>query len=166
MSDINSTKQCCTCKNIKPSSEFYKRSSRKDGLQSACKDCNKNYGDLYQKTDIYKRARENYQKSEAGKLAGAKAVAKYQKTDAGKAAQAKSHAKYRTNNPIKTKAQHTASNAIPSGRLIKPDTCEECPNTGRIEGHHDDYSVPLVVRWLCRSCHDAWHAENGPGLNG
>jgi len=34
-------KQCSRCKEIKPMSEFYKRLSRKSGLMSHCKDCNK-----------------------------------------------------------------------------------------------------------------------------
>jgi hypothetical protein len=33
------TKQCGTCKDLKPIFEFYKDSSRKDGLQSRCKQC-------------------------------------------------------------------------------------------------------------------------------
>lgn len=34
-------KQCKTCGETKPKSEFYKNKSRKDGLQSQCKSCKK-----------------------------------------------------------------------------------------------------------------------------
>ena len=41
------------------------------------------------------------------------------------------------------------------GELI-PKPCEVCGRE-RVFAHHDDYSKPLVVRWLCPSCHLAWH---------
>lgn len=50
-----------------------------------------------------------------------------------------------------TRAQTTK--AIGAGWLIRPDFCEECGVGGLIEAHHDDYSKPLAVRWLCRVCH-------------
>jgi hypothetical protein len=45
-----------------------------------------------------------------------------------------------------------------------PEPCERC-GAPDAEKHHDDYSRPLAVRWLCRSCHLALHgcAEGGPG---
>ena len=33
------TKRCFRCKNEKPVSQFYKDTSKRDGLQSYCKDC-------------------------------------------------------------------------------------------------------------------------------
>src|SRR3990167_8271898 len=35
----------------------------------------------------------------------------------------------------------------------------------KTEAHHDDYGIPLGVRWLCRKHHCQWHRRNGPGLN-
>lgn len=39
---------------------------------------------------------------------------------------------------------------------VKRGACEVCgaPNT---HAHHDDYSKPLEVRWLCSTCHGQEH---------
>jgi len=39
-----------------------------------------------------------------------------------------------------------------------PHDCEQCgaPNA---HAHHDDYSRPLDVRWLCRTCHGIEHRK-------
>lgn len=47
--------------------------------------------------------------------------------------------------------------AISEGVLIRPKFCEQCGRTGcRIDAAHEDYSLPLQVKWLCRSCHVTW----------
>jgi hypothetical protein len=43
------------------------------------------------------------------------------------------------------------------GKLMKV-PCEKC-GSPRSQMHHDDYSKPLDVRWLCRPCHMALHRE-------
>lgn len=49
--------------------------------------------------------------------------------------------------------------AVRSGQLIKPETCSRCGKGGVIEGHHPDYTKPLEVVWLDRSCHRRLHKE-------
>lgn len=42
---------------------------------------------------------------------------------------------------------------------LKSQPCEKCGTHLRIEKHHDDYSKPLEVRWICRECHLKEHAN-------
>jgi hypothetical protein len=44
---------------------------------------------------------------------------------------------------------------LKSGRIIRQ-PCEMC-EAEKAEAHHDDYSKPLSVRWLCRSHHQLLH---------
>jgi hypothetical protein len=51
--------------------------------------------------------------------------------------------------------------ALKSGELVRG-PCEQADYGdchGRIEGHHDDYSKPVDVRWLCSTHHRRLHAE-------
>jgi hypothetical protein len=47
--------------------------------------------------------------------------------------------------------------ALKSGKLIRQ-PCEVC-GAVKTDAHHDDYSQPLAVRWLCRSHHKKHHAK-------
>jgi len=66
-------------------------------------------------------------------------------------------AKYRRENPEKYKAHTAVNNAVRDGRLTKSEACDNCGDTGRIHGHHDNYDRPLVVDWLCVPCHHERH---------
>lgn len=162
---MTETKKCPKCIS-KPLSEFYKNASRKDGLQYICKVCSIASTAAYKKTDAGKAAKAKYAKTDASKACQAKYQVRYRKTKAGKLSQIKSIVKYKSANPVKIKAKAAINNAIRDGRMERPAACSECPSTSNIQGHHDDYALPLVVRWLCQLCHGAWHKENGPGLNG
>ena len=44
------------------------------------------------------------------------------------------------------------ANVYQSRGLLAPQPCETC-GAEQAEKHHDDYSKPLDVRWLCVKCH-------------
>lgn len=46
--------------------------------------------------------------------------------------------------------------AIKSGKLTRPDRCQECGKECRPDAAHADYNNRFDVRWLCKSCHSKW----------
>src|SRR5262245_4938430 len=67
-----------------------------------------------------------------------------------RAAQRERTLKWRELFPEKYRAQTAVSNAIRDNKLKKGTCCEiEGCNRLPIAAHHDDYSKPLEVRWLC-----------------
>lgn len=40
----------------------------------------------------------------------------------------------------------------------EPHDCERC-GAANAHAHHDDYTRPLDVRWLCRACHAVEHRK-------
>jgi hypothetical protein len=83
----------------------------------------------------------------------------YQQTPEGRAAASRAKRRFVERNPVKRKAHEMAGNAIRDGRLIRQ-PCETCGE--RAQAHHDDYSKPLDVRWLCTTHHAEWHRNNTP----
>ncbi len=65
----------------------------------------------------------------------------------------------------KNRARAAVTNAIQKGLLVRR-PCEQCGKEPA-DGHHDDYSQPLTVRWLCRSHHRQLHEDaKGPKVEG
>ena len=57
---------------------------------------------------------------------------------------------------MQTRAANTVLYALKVGDLIK-EPCIVCGTRRDIQAHHDDYSVPLKVKWLCRAHHIEHH---------
>ncbi len=51
----------------------------------------------------------------------------------------------------KFRARQTLKHAVRTGRVAR-EPCQVC-GAANSEGHHDDYSKPLEVKWLCRKHH-------------
>lgn len=43
--------------------------------------------------------------------------------------------------------------AIRKGLLERPAFCQRCDKECKPDAHHSDYTLPLLIRWLCKTCH-------------
>lgn len=133
---MRKTKYCPSCKTIKTNGEFYRYKCRKDGLGWQCKQCTRAENRRLSKyhTD-YIRTRLQDEKFKAEHL---RMVLEYQK-----------------NNKEKIHAHSAVSRAIVVGKL-KKQPCKVCGAT-RAVAHHEDYSRPLDVVWMCQTHHIRHH---------
>ena len=142
-------KTCTTCNDVKSLEMFSIGKKNKDGLAYKCKECVSKYDVEYRE----KNREKVYLSSKNFRQSNPERAAKYQ-------------INYRAKNKTKTALHARVYRAVKSGLIIKPAHCEQCKGSGALNGHHDDYSKPLAVRWLCNLCHKQWHSINGEGLNG
>ena len=143
-------KKCFKCKVNKPIEMFYKHPKMADGYVNKCKECNKK--------DVRKNRAAKIDYYREYDVARAK-------TETRKKLAKKQHVKWKELNQVKRAAHIMVGNAVRDGRLKKQYECSSCGKTDCvIHGHHDDYTKPLDVRWLCAVCHSVWHKENGEGV--
>lgn len=79
-------------------------------------------------------------------------VKRYRATENGKSNTYKAINRYHKNNLDKVKARYKARHYN-----IPPKNCSDCGKNGKVDGHHNDYSKPFDVIWLCRQCHANIH---------
>ena len=60
----------------------------------------------------------------------------------------------------KQTARETMNNALKLGTLSRPTNCEDCGKECKPHGHHEDYTKPLEVNWVCTTCHGERHQEH------
>lgn len=156
----NKFKCCSSCGLEKADSEFYKDSRTRDGLYGACKVCTlvtqtryaqspkgKAASLAYSRLPRAKAAAKRYRESPEGKAIRIR----YNHSPRGKIARALGGYRYRLRHPGRKSARLTVHWALKLG-ILKRQPCEVC-GFAKVEGHHDDYSKPLKVRWLCRKDH-------------
>ena len=54
---------------------------------------------------------------------------------------------------VRRKASIIYGYALKKGTLVKSLFCDACGGPGPIDGHHENYTKPLDVWWLCFPCH-------------
>lgn len=60
-------------------------------------------------------------------------------------------------NKLKIQARNKVKHLCRVGKMQRGNC--ECCGQANAEAHHEDYTKPLDVRWLCRTCHIALHRD-------
>jgi len=162
---------CNRCGQEKPSSEFYSHPKTKDGLHPYCIVCMKKYNREYYKKHKKRIDKKvvNWRKENPDKVREWNRQYRERHPEEIRESRRKSQRKYGRNNKEllterkrewrkenrdKNRARELLQYAIRKGMIIRPEICSECGKKKKwIDGHHEDYSKPLEVDWLCRRCH-------------
>lgn len=152
------TRICKLCGVTDASAEFYK------GVNCRCKECHKrevreNRMEKIEQYTAYEKMR--YKRDEHRREANKRRA----KTPEYKAAHAEAVRRRNALHPDKRAANVILGNAVRDGRVIKPKECSRCgiiPPRRQLHGHHEDYSRPLDVEWICSGCHGLEHYGEAP----
>ncbi len=133
-------KTCFKCGATKPLDDFYRHPMMRDGHLNKCKECTKVDSSMRDpaKVRAYDRAR-------------AKRPARIAKLLEGQR-------RRRSLYPERVRAHRRVAWAVKTGKLARPRNCSMCFRECRVVSHHEDYSKPLDVVWVCEDCHKRIHA--------
>lgn len=135
------SKICFKCQTEKPLSEFYIHRAMKDGYLNKCKECCK-AAELMRRREKLDEIRE-YDR-QRGKL-------QHRKDETTARTREK-----RRSMPGYMAAHNAIARALKKGTIVKM-PCAMCGSIMSV-AHHDDYTKPLDVMWLCTIHHKARHA--------
>lgn len=136
--------RCSRCGNFYPKDGFYKNKKTILGITSECKKC-------HCKTSFNSRNKELARKRN-----------KEYMRRAVKENPEKFRACWRGRPSVKDDryiARKSLNCAVKRGDITKPELCVSCGLKKKLTAHHDDYSQPLKVRWLCYECHGKLHRQ-------
>jgi len=134
---------CTKCGSNLPNSGFYvQKVNGKKKLKSECKSCS---GEM-SATHFYKNNKKILKRQSLRV-----------KTEKYRKMVCESARRYDNKHPSRYLAKLEVNKAIKRGD-IRSLPCEKCGEE-KTEAHHDDYSKPLNIRWLCRICHKKLHRK-------
>jgi len=142
------TRVCRICGEEKVIEDFYKHPQMAGGRDTKCKKCQIRISKetKFNNLEYYREWKKRYNK--------------VYNVSEKHINQVRAH---RLKNPDQWFAVSQLNYAVECGKIIKKDACENCGiKAKRLHGHHDDYSKPLEVKWLCSLCHQNWHVNNKP----
>lgn len=136
------TKLCNSCKTVKDWSEYFLRPTGRP--RALCKVCYTQRRVAHRKkhAERYRQYNRDEKKARSKELSK-RAMDRYHTDEV-----------YRT----KVRARAYVNSHIRRGKLTRK-PCESCGDA-RSQGHHNDYSKPLEVRWLCAACHTKEHMSH------
>jgi transposase-like protein len=152
-------KVCCRCSRALPVEQFGHDKSRPDGLRYSCRECRSTVTKDWRATNI-----EAVREIERARRAANPERSRQWARDAN-ARRGERLREYRSRtwerDRQKRSARKKTRRAARHGRVERPTVCSWCGAEARVEAHHVDYSLPLEVTWLCRSCHATTWRKGG-----
>ena len=159
-------RQCSRCARFLPLAHFGVDRSKRGDVNPCCRECERERSRAYRASKLgQKTAKSRFHSEEY--LLRRREWAKERRVSGNwyDERERKHAAIYRERYPEKDRAKQILNKAVVSGAIIRQTTCESCGTInprgtdGRtlIQAHHDDYSKPLEVRWLCVQCHADTH---------
>lgn len=151
-------KRCIRCDETKALEEFHRDSKRKDGRHSYCKECTATKAKKWREENPEKKRAQNKRWHEANPKRVAELRHRWRRENQRQ--HRETQARHRKRHPEKARARAIVLTAVHDGRLEKPAHCESCQELTLavdLHGHHEDYSKPYEVQWLCRACHMDTH---------
>lgn len=156
------SKYCPRCERTLSLSSFAKDRQRRDGLQAYCRECRSAISRHYVKVGRVAEYTKAKFKDPARKEKILVRARMARNSPAGKAAAQRRHQRYKRERPETLRAHRVVCKAVASGTLNKL-PCAKCGAARNVHAHHDDYSKPLSVIWLCPKHHKERHIELGWG---
>ena len=174
------TKICTGCKIEKLFEEFGKDKKGKFGLNQKCKLCckarskltirspeaienQKKYRAEWQRKKrpiLNARLRQRYALDlEKNREQARERQKRYMASEKGKLKHIETQRNYVKENPEKIKASNKLRKAISFGKILRNPKCEICFIECKTHGHHEDYTKPLEVIWMCSKCHLYHHQK-------
>lgn len=135
--------------------EFYKG-------RSSCKVCVGEAVRAYRKAnpEWYRRSSREYGRTDKARAKRAEVTKRARKEQREKFDERRR--RWRAENPEKHKAHMAVNSAVRHGKLTKSTSCERCgARDVLLHAHHEDYSKPLEVEWLCTGCHGETRVSDG-----
>lgn len=136
---MEQVKICRECGLEKPLDEFNKRRGSKDGHQGMCRSCFSRYNKVRYHSDPARFRKD---------------VAEYREKNMENVFETRMEMCRK--NPIPKNANEALNLAVKLGYVDKPDHCLGCgcpTGESRVTAHHNDYTKPLEVVWVCQKCH-------------
>lgn len=141
-------KACFKCGLLKPLEAFYKHAKMADGHLNKCIECAKRDSSSYRRSKILD---PQWLKSERVRCVN---KSKREAIADGYRSRNEAVKVWYSRNPAALEAHTQTERAVKLGLLKSPGICQECGNPHpKLHKHHEDYSRPLEVIWLCPSCH-------------
>jgi hypothetical protein len=135
-------KPCIACGVVKPLTEYYRHPQMADGHLNKCKPCV--CAAVRERCRVVAGDRREYEKARSKRPERRQAVLEYQRTQ-------------RARHPEKNRARVAVARALRDGRLVAQ-PCEVC-GAAKAQAHHEDYTRPLDVQWLCFTHHRQEHGQ-------